>query len=232
MNVNLHCVHNSSNKQYQYQNLHLESSIPTQLGSQEPPFETDPRTHLHDVPSTTDIDTEATLPLSPEVVDLTESRPPTESQDAAPSRTSPVTASSPTAKSTPVLQMDASVRKACSLLAGAFHQLPAHTTPTAVYRAPTKTFEASLGESEPSLSTMDTTTDTPPGASSSHSPSSSLFQDAQHPFSFTDDEGSTPSTPRAPSLGIQTDFAMDALQQVPLSSLTPEICERSPGFHP
>ena len=53
-------------------------------------------------------------------------------------------------------------------------------------------------------------------------PSSSFSQDAQRPFSPTDDEGSTPSTPSAPPQDVQTDQAMEAFQHVPLRSLTPE----------
>ena len=64
--------------------------------------------------------------------------------------------------------------------------------------------------------------DTPPDDIPSLSQGSSAYQDAQCPFSPTDDEASPPPSPRAPPSKIQMAMAMDAFQDVPLDSLTPE----------
>ena len=64
--------------------------------------------------------------------------------------------------------------------------------------------------------------DTPPDDILSPSQGSSAYQDAQRPFSSTDDEASPSPSPRAPPSKIQRAMAMDAFQDVPLGSLTPE----------
>ena len=62
----------------------------------------------------------------------------------------------------------------------------------------------------------------PPDDIPSLSQGSSAYQDAQRPFTPTDDEASPPPSPRAPPSKIQMAMAMDAFQDVPLGSLTPE----------
>ena len=212
------------------------------------PTTTDPLAHFQDVLSISDGDTEATLPLpSPDILDLTDSQPPSQAPDTNTTTitlgglnpttdilvamVTPYMDSTPTdardpihrdtspqgAPASPQLRVDSSVRKAGTLPTAAFHQFPITHQHKAAHRAPSQCFSLSPISSEP----PNTGVDTPPGDIPSPSPGS-FYQDAQRPFSPTDDEDSIPSTPKAPPKKVQTDLAMDTFQCVPLGSLTLE----------